>query len=597
MTGTNKHPYLLDYAKIDWQQDNPYNLQHKDIYWSRGKAIQEKRHVFVDQHQLDVRGKGVSQFTILETGFGFGNNFLITAEAWRDLGHQGILNYIAIENSPVNPQDLKRHFQALDLRYTDWLLEHYPFPFHANFMFWLEDNIRLMLIFDDVIPALDNLSASIDAWYLDGFSPSSNTDLWNRKLYGRMFSLSKPGATLSSYTVAGHVRQGLSDAGFNTRKAEGFGSKAEMLNGNRPGRWQPQSKNKTSVAVLGSGIAGMGCARALQRRDLDVQLISNELPNAASNIPHLATYPQLGLRNETRYQFSLSANEYVQHANSTFNPCGLHWYSNNASQCARMAKITDQFPDEFMKSEAGSVHFLKAGWLRNEIPDVHHKSNVKKIRYLDGLWEIYSENGKLVTRVEQLVVAMGMQTPEIIDVPLIPLRGQALSVRLNKPIAQSLIGDISVLQGDDGVCTLGSTYGRNDTDLAAREMDTRRLLESLVSFFPDVSAEIIQTHVGIRATTRDRLPLAGRVPDWQALARHNELNEMFNCYQPGLYISTGYGSHGATYSGLCGEYIANLVCDEPLALTRPQQQILAIERFELRDTRSKRNRNRLRRTV
>jgi hypothetical protein len=97
----------------------------------------------------------------------------------------------------------------------------------------------------------------------------------------------------------------------------------------------------------------------------------------------------------------------------------------------------------------------------------------------------------------------------------------------------------------------------------------------------------------------------GRVPDWQALTRHNEISnselnksdlnnsQMFSSYQPGLYLSTGYGSHGATHSGLCGEHIANLICDEPLALTRPQQQMLALERFQLRDSRSKRNRNRV----
>jgi glycine/D-amino acid oxidase-like deaminating enzyme len=205
--------------------------------------------------------------------------------------------------------------------------------------------------------------------------------------------------------VAGHVRQGLNDAGFVTQKTEGFGRKAEMLTGYRPGNWQPVFKNKTSVAVLGTGVAGMACARALQRRDLDVRLISNDHPNAASNIPHLTTCAQLGLHSETRYQFSLSANEYVQYANSNFNTCGLHWHSNNASQSARMANIADQFPDDFMKSEAGSVHFRNAGWLRNEIPDIsiHHKSRVEEIRYLDGLWEIYSDNGKLVTRVNHLV--------------------------------------------------------------------------------------------------------------------------------------------------------------------------------------------------
>lgn len=596
MTDSTDPRYLLDYAKIDWQQDNPYSLQHKDIYWSRDNPIQEKRHVFANQHQLDSRGKGASQFTILETGFGFGNNFLLTAELWRDLGHQGILNYVAIENSPVNPCDLRRHFKSLDLRYADWLIEHYPLPFHTNIILWLEDNIRLILIFDDVISALDNLSARIDAWYLDGFNPSSNTDLWNRKLYGRMFSLSKPGATLSSYTVAGHVRQGLNDAGFDTRKSQGFGNKAEMLSGNRPGSWQRDTKNKARVAVLGSGIAGIACIEALQRRHMEVQLISNDHPNTASNIPHLAIYPQLGLRRETRYQFSLSANEYVQHENTKFNHNELYWTSKNSSQLARMIRIADQFPDEYMKGETNCVHFLKAGWMSHDVPDgsIHHISTVKKIESIDGQWEIYTEDGKLITRVDHLVIAMGMQTSELIDVPMIPRRGQTLSVRLDKPIPHTFTGDVTVIQGKDGICTIGSTSQRYDTDLKARDSDSQSLLESLGSFLPGESPEIINAHVGIRATTRDRLPLVGCVPNWQALVRHNELtaSEDFDSYQPGLYLSTGYGSHGATYSRLCGEHVANLICDEPLALTRSQQKIMAIERFQLRDARTHRKRNR-----
>lgn len=598
MSNTDNQRYVLDHASIEWQQENPYSLQHKDIYWSRGNPVQEKRHVFANQHQLQERGKGASQFTILETGFGFGNNFLITANLWRELGHQGMLNYIAIENSPVNPADLKRHFKFVKLKYADWLLEHYPFPFRTNFVFWLEDNIRLILIFDDVIPALDNLSARVDAWYLDGFSPSSNTDLWNRKLYGRLFSLSKPGATLSSYTVAGHVRQGLNNAGFDTRKSKGFGNKAEMLTGNRPGIWQADTRMRTSVAVIGSGIAGTTCVEALNRRHLEVQLISNDHPNAASNIPHLAIYPQLGLRCETRYQLSLSAFEYVQHENPRFKHKGLDWHSKSPSQRARMSRIADQFPDEYMSSEADSVHFPSAGWLSHETPDgsIHFKGDVKEVKSIDGQWEIYTSEGRLITRVDHVIIAMGIQSPLLIDVPLIPLRGQALSVRLNKPIPQPLTGDLTVIQGDDGICTVGSTFQRNDTDLKTRDTDSRRLLDSLVSLLPDVSPEIIDTHVGIRATTRDRLPLVGRVPDWRALTRYIERNEAgkFVGYQPGLYLSTGFGSHGATYSRLCGEYIANLICNEPLALTCSQQQILAIERFQLRDARTRRSRHRTR---
>lgn len=586
--------YLLDYAEIDWQQGNPYSVQYKDIYWSRGDPIAEKRHVFANSHQLDTRGKGAAQFTILETGFGFGNNFLLTAELWRDLRHQGILNYIAIEKSPVNPADLKRHLQPLSLRYSPWLLEHYPLPFHTSIILWPEDNIRLTLIFDDVISALDNLSAGIDAWYLDGFNPASNTDLWNRKLYGRIYALSRAGATLSSYTVAGHVRQGLNHAGFDTWKSKGFGTKAQMLVGKRPGHWQPKRKSQARVAVLGSGIAGMACVRALQRRDLEVQLISNVHANAASNIPHLACYPQLGLRNETRYQFSLSACQYAQHANSGFNPVELHWRSGNAARQARMRQIADQFPDDYITrdstSDDPSVRFLKAGWIANNVPDesIHHKADVRKFSSTGDHWKIYGKKGRLITQVDHLVVAMGVQSSEFIDLPLIPLRGQALTVRLDKPLAHSLAGDVGVIQGKDGLCTVGSTFQRHDTDLQARDSDSRQLLDSLRTALPDTSPEIINTHVGVRATTRDRLPLVGPMPHWPGEPNNNEINAS---YEPGLYVSTGYGSHGATCADLCGEYIANLISDEPLVLTRSQQKLLAVERFRFRDARTKRNRN------
>ena len=563
--------YLLDYAKIDWRQQNPYSRQYQDIYWSRDNPIHEKLHVFVNRHQLEARGKQVSHFNIVETGFGFGNNFLLAAKYWREQRHSGILNYIAIENSPVNPADLAKHYKTVRLTYSDWLLEHYPLPLNTSFILWLEDNIRLILVFDDVISALDNLTAKIDAWFLDGFSPSTNPDLWNPLVYGRIFACSKPGATLSTYTVAGHVRKGLTDAGFETSKVSGFGGKAEMLTGRKPGVWTGSSIEKKRVAVIGSGIAGMGCVEALQRRNVEVQLISNEDPNAASSIPQLAVYPQLGVAKEKRYQFSLAANAYTQHRNPLFNKVKLRWYSQQSLLQARMQRIAQQFPDEYLNCpDQTTVYFLQAGWLSNAAfnGEDYRLAEAANIRFIEDQWEVYDVEKNLITRVDYLVIAMGIHSSKLVQAPLTPVRGQALTIRLSTHIPGMVAGDLNLIPATGGFSTLGSTFQRGDTDLRARQSDTESLLNSLQQFLPGTSPEVTTVHVGIRATTRDRLPLVGLVPNQQR-----------------LYLSAGFGSHGATHARLCGEHIANLICDEPTALNRSQQAMLALERFQLRDSR------------
>ncbi|MBQ61901.1 MAG: hypothetical protein CMQ19_07475 [Gammaproteobacteria bacterium] len=563
--------YLLDYAEIDWQQQTPYCRHHEDIYWSRGNPAGEKAHVFVDQHGLEKRGRNASQFTIVETGFGFGNNFLLTASRWKKLKPKGVLNYIAIENSPVSPSDLLHHYEIVDVEHSDWLLEHYPLPFRTSFVLWFENNIRLLLIFDDAISALGNLSAKVDAWYLDGFNPAKNTDLWNPRVFGRIHAQSKPGATLSTYTVAGKVRKDLENAGFEISKAMGFGSKAEMLVGRKRGRWEATRVTGQTAAVIGSGVAGMGCVEALKRRNVDAELISYQDPNAASSIPQLTVYPQLGAHREKQYQFSLTASAYTQHQNPLFHRGTLRWHSTNSVRQNRMLRIAKQFPDGFIScKDQKEIHFLQSGWLSTavEVEENFHQTKVRSINFSENQWQVLDDESNLITQVDHLVIAAGIRSSALIDTPLIPVRGQALKVRLNKQMSDLMAGDLNVIPASDQLVTVGSTFEHNSIDLEPRSSETLSLLDSLRNLLPGTSPEAIAVYVGIRAATRDRLPLLGLVPDHQR-----------------LYLCTGFGSHGGTHSRLCGEHIANLICDEPTVLNQAQQAMLAVDRFQLRDSR------------
>ncbi len=581
--------YALDAAEIEWRDGTPFSTRYGDIYWSRGNPAAEKKHVFVDKHDLVNRGEYATHFTIVETGFGFGNNFLLTAKQWKDAGHHGILHFISIENTPVKRKDLARHFSAFPLENADWLLEHYPPLLNTSFTLWLGDSIRLHLIFDDVLNALDHLDARVDAWYLDGFSPALNADIWNQKVYGRIHSLSKPGATLSTYSVAGHVRRGLTHAGFDTRKIPGHGAKAEMLVAAKSGDWQADIRENVSVAILGAGIAGSSCAQALHRRGISVTLFDRADAGAASNIPDLSVYPHLGLRNEGRYQLSLAANFYARYQMTGYNPGGLTWRSSDPEQADRMHRIAAQFPDDFIESDTDSIRFHQAGSLNHSRPAEidYRQCDVASVKPLDRQWALIDSNEKIISTADVLVIALGNHSAPFININMVPLRGQALTVKLEQDLSTRLTGELSLSPTGDGLYTIGSSFQRFDEDLKPRSSDTRALLEKLARLLPNENPLVIDTHVGIRATTRDRFPLVGRVPDWQKLRDYidGSSHSGFNDYQPGLFATTGFGSHGATHAALFGEFVANLVFGEPSIVSSAQKKLLALERFNLRDAR------------
>jgi glycine/D-amino acid oxidase-like deaminating enzyme len=321
---------------------------------------------------------------------------------------------------------------------------------------------------------------------------------------------------------------------------------------------------------------------------VEVEQISLDAENSASGIPALMTYPQPGLRREPRCQFSIAANHYAQHQTPGFNQATLRWQSKKASALSRMVEIAEQFPDEYMSCpDESSVLFHQAGWVKHEQDSNITLAAVEQIKFDDDQWHILDSLEQTVSIVDQIVITQGISSRNLLPLPLIPIRGQAITVKPAQPMVGVITGDLSIVPHADGSCTVGSTYQRNDEETEPRLSDTHQLLRSLQSFDPDNEFEVLAAHVGIRAATRDRLPLVGRVPDLQALQNHikEDPHKLFGEYQKGLYVSTGFGSHGATNARLCGEYIANLVCDEPGVLRREWELMLAVERFELRDAR------------
>ena len=235
-------------ASVDWDKNGtPISQQFDDPYFSKGEGLAESTYVFLETNNLAERFAALEEdqhFVIAETGFGTGLNFLLT---WRCfLQHapkSARLRYISVEGYPLRPEDLSKSLeqwpQLGDL--ADRLKDQYPVLTPGHHWRLFDGRIGLQLLFDQMVPALQSLHPkithhnfeqpvpSVDAWFLDGFAPAKNPDMWQDSVYTSMARLSNKNTTAASFTAAGSVRRSLQSWGFEVEKVTGFGRKREMI--------------------------------------------------------------------------------------------------------------------------------------------------------------------------------------------------------------------------------------------------------------------------------------------------------------------------------------------------------------------------------
>ncbi len=262
----------VEWSHVEWNQGQPYASAFQDVYFSSDNGLLETEYVFLEGNQLSARWKNLeaNTFIIAETGFGTGLNFLCAAKLWLETAPQeAILHFISVEKYPVNLADLT---SALQL----WPeLQEFSTPFLAVYenllptellnkalalnkelplnkiqdfnqrksVMLFDNRVQLTLLIGDATDCLKTInlekfnlkrssSATVDAWFLDGFSPAKNPEMWQSALFEQMAKLSNQNTTFATFTSAGAVRRGLIAAGFAANKKVGFGKKREMLFGN-----------------------------------------------------------------------------------------------------------------------------------------------------------------------------------------------------------------------------------------------------------------------------------------------------------------------------------------------------------------------------
>jgi tRNA U34 5-methylaminomethyl-2-thiouridine-forming methyltransferase MnmC len=215
-------------AELTWRDGTiPVSTRFNDPYFSLENGLKETRHVFLEGNDLPARFK--PGFHIAELGFGSGLNLLAVWQAWEAAGIDAPLTFTSFEAYPMSATEMRRAHEAFP--------ELAPFAARLSEA-WAEDptlttlsGINATVVLGDARETMATQNWSADAWFLDGFSPAKNPELWDADLMRAVGNHTKLGGTCATYTAAGFVRRGLEEAGFSVTRVPGYGRKRHMTVG------------------------------------------------------------------------------------------------------------------------------------------------------------------------------------------------------------------------------------------------------------------------------------------------------------------------------------------------------------------------------
>ncbi len=213
--------------KTQWRGDIPVSSRFDDPYYSLDNGLAETRHVFLAGNDLPARFS--AGFHIAELGFGTGLNLVASWLCWREAGQAGPLKFTSFEAFPMDPEDALRALgdfpEAAELAPDiAALLADPSTPL-------IRDDLEMHLIVGDARDTVPNWRGLADAWFLDGFAPAKNPELWEPSLLQAVTAHTAPGGTFATYTAAGAIRRALDEAGFDVSRIPGFGRKRHMTVG------------------------------------------------------------------------------------------------------------------------------------------------------------------------------------------------------------------------------------------------------------------------------------------------------------------------------------------------------------------------------
>ncbi|NWB43081.1 bifunctional tRNA (5-methylaminomethyl-2-thiouridine)(34)-methyltransferase MnmD/FAD-dependent 5-carboxymethylaminomethyl-2-thiouridine(34) oxidoreductase MnmC [Pseudomonas sp. E6002] len=575
----------VSHAQLDWDdQGRPHSRVFDDVYFSDKSGLEETRYVFLEQNRLQERFAALpvgGRLVIGETGFGTGLNFLCAWQLFEQHAVAGArLHFVSVEKYPLSHADLQR---ALALwpelaPFAEQLLAQY-IAIHQGFQRLVLDNgrVTLTLLIGDALEQLPQLDAQVDAWFLDGFAPAKNPDMWTAELFAELARLAAPGSTISTFTSTGWVRRLINAAGFKMKRTPGIGHKWEILRGEFLG-WPaetpapaaakpwfarpPAVSGERHALVIGGGLAGCATAASLAARGWRVSLLERHaaLAQEASGNPQGVLYLKLSAHGTALSQLILSGfghtRRLLEHLQRgvDWDGCGVLQLAFNAKEAERQAQLAGAFAPDLLhlldKEQAqvragitlehGGLFFPEGGWVhppalcewqaRHPLIEVLQHHDALELKQVDGQWQALQDD-TVLAQASVVVLAGAAEIKRFsfsADLPLKRIRGQI--TRLPQTAQSQALATVVCAEGYVapprlGEHTLGASFDFKSDDLTPTVAEHAGNLQMLREISLDLlqrlgadslAPEQLEGRAAFRCTSPDYLPIVGPLAQREA---------------------------------------------------------------------------------
>jgi tRNA 5-methylaminomethyl-2-thiouridine biosynthesis bifunctional protein len=517
---------------------------------------------------------------------------------------------LSVEKHPFRVDDLARlhaqwpQFSAL----SQELLANWPVLTPGFHRIALDGGrVQLTLMLGDAADCLSQIEAGVDAFYLDGFAPDRNADLWQPGLFETLARLARSGAMAATYTVAAPVRQGLTQAGFACEKRAGYGRKRHCLSARFAGRSQWDAPAVPQhVVVVGAGVAGSAAAHALAQRGIGVTVLERAAApaQAASGNP-VGVFRPLIARDDnyaarlTRAAFLLDLRAWATLQGIEWARCGVLHLVKHADAAAKqqqalaatappaayarwveldearkLANWPVAMPGVFYPSAGWVVPAsLCRAWLDHPLIQLRTGCEVARLQPVANGWQLLDRDGGVLAEADAVVLANARDALERLPGQVWPLntvRGQITQLpSASLPEIGRVIAREGYVAPGAGQLLVGATYEHDDDDTTPRAASDLANLARLEAILPGAGERLagaaLSGRASLRATLPDRLPIVGAVDDYA-----------------GVYVAAGYASRGVVWAGLLGEALADRISGQPLPLEAELMRAIAPGRFRRR---------------
>jgi tRNA 5-methylaminomethyl-2-thiouridine biosynthesis bifunctional protein len=630
----------------------PFSPLYDDIYHSAVGGLEQARYVFLRGNALPERWQDRRTFTVLETGFGMGINFLVTWAEWRtDPSRCERLHFVSTEKHPFTAADLRSVYSATLSDPTiaalaETLASAWPMLVPGTHRLEFEDGrVVLTLVLADAVDSLPALRLRADAFYLDGFAPARNPELWTPAIFKALARLAGEDATFATYSSAGDIKRALTQCGFEYRKVEGFGWKRAMLVGHFAPRWRVRryeppvslALEERHAVVIGAGLAGCAAIERLTARGWRVTSLERHASVAqdASGNPAGVFHPMISRDDSVASRITRAGFLYALRRWAALERFG-HRPLRGAQGLLQIAADDDEaraisdaiaafgYPSDYVRPVSaadaqtlagtplprGGWFFPQGGWIdpaslcaaqfaaAGGLLERRFGVEVGRLARSGDQWTVFDTSGQVVVRAPVVIVASAHDAARIAGLQHAPtrsIRGQLtlLPAGTAPTLALPVIGEGYALPLANGVTLAGATYELDDPDTSLRADGHLENIERVAQMLPAFSSVVdtarsteLAGRVAFRCVTSDRMPMIGQLAD-EAQAAHDaqRLRGAWPLDLPraeGLYGAFAYGSRGLVWAALGAELIASQIEGEPWPLERDLAEDIDPARFLLR---------------